>query len=619
MLLSLKNVSIAFGGPTLLDGADFQIAENDKVCLLGRNGAGKSTLMKIIDGQIKPDSGEVIRTRGITTGYLSQDIPELHGFVYQIIADAFGSIGQAIGAFYLEGLKAEPDHELLAKLQMELDHYDGWSKIQQIDKIIARLELDPDKSYQNLSIGLKRRAILARELVKEPDVLLLDEPTNHLDVGSILWLEDFFSKYNKSLIFVTHDRAFLQAVATSIYELDRGKLSGWVCDYETFLERKEAELIVEEEHQRQFDKKLAIEEAWIRQGIKARRTRNEGRVRALKALRNERLERRDFLSKAGFALQSGTSSGNKVIVADKISFSYPDKTILKHFSTLISRGDKVGILGQNGCGKSTLLKILLQQLTPTGGKVEHGTNLEIAYFDQTRLVLEEDKSILDNITDGSDTIFFNGQPRHIFSYLNDFLFPKDRLNTPVSALSGGEKNRLLLAKLFSKPANLLILDEPTNDLDQETLELLETLLVEFTGTAIIVSHDRAFINNVVTSSIIFENSGEVKEYVGGYENWQNTPVAVEKPIIKKTEVKEVRVKVKERKLSFKEKNELAELPALIEDLETEQVLIMENMSNPDFFKLPYAEIKKIQDRQNEIEKILPEKYDRWEELESLPQ
>lgn len=619
MLLSLKNVSIAFGGPLLLDGADFQISENDKICLLGRNGAGKSTLMKILDGQIKPDSGEVIRTRGITTGYLSQDIPDLHGFVYQIIADAFGAIGQAIGAFYLEGLKAEPDHELLARLQMELDHYDGWSKIQQIDKIIARLELDSDKSYQNLSIGLKRRTILARELVKEPDVLLLDEPTNHLDVGSIMWLEDFFSKYNKSLIFVTHDRAFLQAVATSIYELDRGKLSGWICDYATFLERKEAELIVEEEHQRQFDKKLAIEEAWVRQGIKARRTRNEGRVRALKALRNERMERRDFLSKAGFALQSGTASGNKVIVADKISFAYPDKTILKHFSTLITRGDKVGILGQNGCGKSTLLKILLQQLTPTGGKVEHGTNLEIAYFDQTRLVLEEDKSILDNITDGSDTIFFNSQPRHIFSYLNDFLFPKDRLNTPVSALSGGEKNRLLLAKLFSKPANLLILDEPTNDLDQETLELLETLLVEFTGTAIIVSHDRAFINNVVTSSIIFESTGDVKEYVGGYENWQNTPVAVEKPIAKKAEVKEIRVKVKERKLSFKEKNELAELPAIIEAMEDAQLLILAEMSNPDFFKKPYAEIKKIQDRQHEIEKLLPQKYARWEELEALPQ
>jgi ABC transport system ATP-binding/permease protein len=592
MLISLKNISIAFGGPAVLKGTDFQINENQRICLLGRNGSGKSTLLKIIHGSVAADSGEIIRQRGITTGYLSQDIPEISGTVYQIVAGAF------------KDCVNDPEHP------------DKWARIRMIDMIITRLELDPDSLYENLSVGLKRRTILARELVKEPDILLLDEPTNHLDVKSIMWLEDFFGKYNKSLVFVTHDRAFLQAVATSIYELDRGTVRGWNCDYKSFLERRESDLAAEEEQNRLFDKKLAIEEAWIRTGIKARRTRNEGRVRALKRLRTERSERREISAAANFSIQQNISSGRQVIVAKDITFSYPDKQILNKFSTVIMRGDKIGILGANGCGKSTLLRILLKDLEPQTGTVEHGTNLNIAYFDQTRLALDENKSIIENISEGSDTVNFNGQQRHIYSYLQDFLFEKDRINTPVSALSGGERNRLLFAKLFTRPANLLILDEPTNDLDQETLELLEYLLVEFSGTVIIVSHDREFINNVVTGSIIFQPDGQIGEYVGGYENWKPKTIKPEDTDRIPAD-KAVRIKQKERKLTFKEKQELADLPALIEQLEAEQTGLIEKMSDPEFFKLEVTEMKRIQNRHAELDLMLPEKYQRWEELEAI--
>lgn len=581
MLVSLKNINIGFGGDDILSGTNFQINENDKICLLGRNGAGKSTLLKIIHGSLTADSGEVVRKKGMTTGYLSQDIPEMTGTVYNIIAESS----------------------------------DGLSNIALIDKIITRLELDPTQNYEDLSVGLKRRTILARELVKEPDILLLDEPTNHLDINSIVWLENFFKKYNKSLVFVTHDRAFLQSVATSIYELDRGNMRGWKCDYKSFLEYREADLSAEKEENRVFDKKLALEEVWIRKGIKARRTRNEGRVRALKRLRVERSERREISGTTNFKLQQSNSSGKQVIVAKNISFSYPDKKIMNNFSTLIMRGDKIGILGENGCGKSTLLKLLLKELSPQNGTVEHGTNLNIAYFDQTRLTLDENRSIIDNIAEGKDSVNFNGQQRHIFSYLQDFLFSKEVMNMPVRSLSGGERNRLLFAKLFTKPANLLILDEPTNDLDQETLELLESLLVEFKGTVIIVSHDREFINNVVTDSIIFQPDGKIEEYIGGYENWRQKSTPEKKNKIQ-TE-KKVRTKQKIRKLTFKEKQELADLPALIEKLEAEQADLINTMSDPKFFKSDVSEIKEVQNRHAELDIILPEKYERWEELEGI--
>ncbi|MBN2788617.1 MAG: ATP-binding cassette domain-containing protein [Candidatus Delongbacteria bacterium] len=580
MLVSLKNISIGFGGPEVLSRADFQINENDRICLLGRNGSGKSTLLMIIHGSLTADSGDIIRQKGLTTGYLSQDIPVLAGSVKDIVA---------------EGVS------------------DSWKKIALIDKIITRLELDPSQNYEDLSVGLKRRTILARELVKEPDILLLDEPTNHLDVNSIIWLERFFSKYNKSLVFVTHDRAFLQKIANSIYELDRGLVRGWNCDYNTFLERREADLSAEEEENRLFDRKLALEEVWIRKGIKARRTRNEGRVRALKKLRTEREQRKELSGTTNFLLQQSILSGKQVIQAKDISFSYPDKKIMANFSTTIMRGDKIGILGQNGCGKSTLLKLLVKELSPQEGSVEHGVNLNIAYFDQTRLALDEDRSIIDNIAEGKDSVNFNGQQRHIFSYLQDFLFSKERMNTPVRNLSGGEKNRLLFAKLFTRPANVLVLDEPTNDLDQETLELLESLLVEFEGTVLIVSHDREFINNVVSSSIIFQPDGTLEEYIGGYENWRQK----KDTLIKSSSPKKVRVKEKVRKLSFKEKQELADLPALIEKLEAEQSELLNIMSDPEFFKMDLDEIKKIQNRHAELDLILPEKYERWEELEAI--
>nr|MDA3838210.1 ATP-binding cassette domain-containing protein [Candidatus Delongbacteria bacterium] len=526
------------------------------------------------------NSGEVVRKKGITTGYLSQEIPEMSGTVHQIISEAV----------------------------------DEWTNnTPMIDKVITKLDLDPTQNYEELSVGLKRRTILARELVKEPDILLLDEPTNHLDVSSIIWLENFFARYNKTLVFVTHDRAFLQKVATSIHELDRGNIRGWKTDYNTFLEYRQSDLAIEEEENRIFDKKLAIEEVWIRKGIKARRTRNEGRVRSLEKLRNEREKRREFTGTSTFALQQTNASGKQVIIAKDLTFSYPDKQILNKFSTAIMRGDKIGILGANGCGKTTLLKILLNELTSQEGSVKHGANLEIAYFDQTRLVLNENESILVNIAEGKDSVNFNGHQRHIFSYLQDFLFSKERMNTPVKNLSGGEKNRLLLAKLFTRPANVLVLDEPTNDLDQETLELLESLLLEFAGTVLIVSHDREFINNVVSSSIIFQPDGTIGEYIGGYENWKEKKEAVNKS----QSPKKVRKKEKIRKLTFKETHELADIPALIEKLEAEQADLMNTMSSAEFFKQDVSEIKKVQNRHAELDIILPEKYERWEELEAI--
>jgi ATP-binding cassette subfamily F protein uup len=580
MLIKLNNIFISFGGDDVLSGTNFQINKNDRICLLGRNGSGKSTLLKIVHGSLDANSGEVVRKKGITTGYLSQEIPEMSGTVHQIISEAV----------------------------------DEWTNnTPMIDKVITKLDLDPTQNYEELSVGLKRRTILARELVKEPDILLLDEPTNHLDVNSIIWLENFFAKYNKTLVFVTHDRVFLQKVATSIHELDRGNIRGWKTDYNTFLEYRQSDLAIEEEENRIFDKKLAIEEVWIRKGIKARRTRNEGRVRSLKKLRNEREQRREFTGTSTFALQQTNASGKQVIIAKDLTFSYPDKQILNKFSTAIMRGDKIGILGANGCGKTTLLKILLNELTPQEGSVKHGANLEIAYFDQTRLVLNENESILVNIAEGKDSVNFNGQQRHIFSYLQDFLFSKERMNTPVKNLSGGEKNRLLLAKLFTRPANVLVLDEPTNDLDQETLELLESLLVEFTGTVLIVSHDREFINNVVSSSIIFQPDGTIGEYIGGYENWKEKKEAVNKS----QSPKKVRKKEKIRKLTFKETHELADIPALIEKLEAEQADLMNTMSSAEFFKQDVSEIKRVQNRHAELDIILPEKYERWEELESI--
>ncbi|HRX49261.1 MAG TPA: ATP-binding cassette domain-containing protein, partial [Spirochaetota bacterium] len=496
-LINFQDVTLSYGGPNLLDNINFQIHEGEKITLLGRNGAGKSTLMNIINGMIEPDSGEIFREKNLRTAMLQQDVPDdISGSIYEIIT---------------KGIIDNPDD--IHDAALEKKH------IAQIEKVLSLMSLDPAPEFNTLSAGMKRRVLLARALVNEPDILLLDEPTNHLDIDSIRWLEDFLARYDGTLFFVTHDRAFMQKVANRILEIDRGNLFDWKCDYKTFLQRKEAWLDAEEQQNALFDKKLAQEEIWIRKGIKARRTRNEGRVRALKAMRVERSKRIEQQGKVRLDLNQAERSGKLVIEAEDISFGYTDKLLVKDFSTTIMRGDKIGIIGPNGCGKSTMIKLLLGQLQPDGGSVRQGTRLEVAYFDQLRDQLDPEKSVRYNVSDGTDMIEVAGRTKHVIGYLQDFLFTPDRADVKVSVLSGGEKNRLMLARLFTKPFNLLIMDEPTNDLDIETVELLEELLLEYEGTLITVSHDREFLNNVVTSSIVFDSDGSVREYAGGYDDW----------------------------------------------------------------------------------------------------
>ena len=487
-IVSLRQLSIRFGEHPLFDGADLQINSGERICLIGRNGEGKSTLLKIIAGEILPDHGDVSIRKGLKMARLVQEIPnDMQGSVEHIVRSAF----------------------------LSNEHYEE----HQVSAIISRLSLDPKAEFSSLSGGLKRRVLFAKVLVREPDLLLLDEPTNHLDLESIEWLEKMLLQYSGALLFVTHDRAFLQRLATRIVELDRGKLTSWDCDYATYLIRKEAALEAEEHTNKVFDKKLANEEHWVRHGISARRKRNQGRVRALKELRQSRAQRRVIGGKIRLARHEIDKSGKIVIEANDISFSYPEKPLLKHFSTTIVRGDKIGIIGANGCGKTTLLRLLLGELPPQSGSVRHGTKLQIAHFDQLRTQLDESKSVRDNVAGGSDVVTINGETRHVMSYLSDFLFAPKKSLTPVKNLSGGEKNRLLLAKLFTIPANVLVLDEPTNDLDIETLEMLENWLVEYSGTVLLVSHDRVFLNNLVTSTIVFEEPGVVEEYIGGHDDW----------------------------------------------------------------------------------------------------
>ncbi len=490
-LLSLQEVSVRFGEPFILDRVSLQIERGERVCLLGRNGAGKSTLLKLINGELMPDSGDVVRQKGLRTAYLSQEIPgDVHGTVFEIV---------------LGGLR-DPDQ---SKPQDEIDH--DWEKHHQVEKAISLIQLDADLEFQTLSSGLKRRVLLARGLVCQPEILLLDEPTNHLDIASIDWLEEFLLRYKGTIFFVTHDRMFLKRISNRIIELDRGKLYDWACDYQSFILRKRAVLDAEEKQRAVFDKKLAQEEIWLRQGVKARRTRNEGRVRALENMRAVRRERRMVTGTVRMETHETERSGAKIIQVKRLSYGYNDTPVVNDFSTTIMRGDKVGIIGPNGSGKTTLLRLLLGELNPRNGTVHHGTHLQISYFDQLRAQLKEDKSVYDNVGDGNDFIAFNGKKRHVMGYLQDFLFSPDRARISASVLSGGERNRLLLARLFTRPSNVLVMDEPTNDLDIETLELLEELLVEYKGTLLLVSHDRAFLNNVVTSTIVFEGEGEVNE------------------------------------------------------------------------------------------------------------
>jgi ABC transport system ATP-binding/permease protein len=604
-LISMREVSLGFGGPLLLDRVDLQIEAGEMVGLLGRNGVGKTTLLKLLYGELEPDSGAIARQGNARLAYLPQEVPlDLQGTVLDVISAG------------LEHQAQEP--EAL------------WQQQLQVDQVIARMQLDPLARCENLSAGLKRRVLLGRGLVRQPDLLLLDEPTNHLDLDAIRWLEDFLVRWNGTLLFVTHDRVFLQRLATRIIELDRGRLYDWNCDYPTFVQRKEAMLAAEGEQNAAFDKKLAQEEAWIRRGIEARRTRNEGRVRALQRLRQMRSERRERPGTVRMQIHAARRSGKLVIEAENVHFHYEDQVVVKGFSTVIQRGEKIGIIGPNGTGKTTLLRLLMGELKPHTGSIEFGVNVEVGYFDQLRSQLDEGRSAMDNVGQGRDTITINGRPRNLVGYLEDFLFERDRINAPIATFSGGERNRLLLARLLAQPANLMVLDEPTNDLDIETLELLENLLLEFSGTLLLVTHDRALLNNLVTSVIVLDGSGAVREYVGGYDDWQRqrqAEIAEEemqaqpkKPA--PTQVLEAPGLPAVKKLSYKEQRiweaeqqELSELPGRIEALESEQQHLSAAMAGAAFYQRDNAEITRDVERVKEIETELAQAYARWEELE----
>ena len=625
-LLTLRNIKLSYGTQHLLDDVNLQIEPGERLCLLGRNGEGKSTLMKLIAGIVNADDGSIESQQNLKVSYLTQDVPaSLEGSVYDVVATGLDEIGELLKHYHHISLKlaTDGDEKILAQLertQHELENKGGWQLSQQIETTISKLQLPADTAFSQLSGGLKRRVLLARALVTQPDLLLLDEPTNHLDIEAINWLEEFLKGWNGSLLFVTHDRAFLRQLATRIIELDRGHLSSWQGDYDNYLKRKQEALDAEEKLNAEFDKKLAQEEAWIRQGIKARRTRNEGRVRALKTMREERRQRRERKGTAHMQLSQLDRSGKIVIEAENIDYSYEDKAIVKDLTTTILRGDKVGIIGPNGVGKTTLIQLLLGEIKPDAGRLKLGTKLEIAYFDQHRSELDDEKSVRDNMAEGTDKVEVNGKSKHVIGYLSNFLFTPERSNAPVKTLSGGERNRLMLAKLFAKPFNLLVLDEPTNDLDVETLELLEELLLDYQGTLLLVSHDRAFLDNVVTSTLVFEGNAQVKEYVGGYDDWliqyHHSLKTETKQVVEKKKTTKAAEK-KQTKLSYKDQRELDVLPQKIETLETKIDLLNKNMSSPEFYQ---QDSKLIASKQNELEKLqeeLAQSYERWDHLEGL--
>jgi len=624
-LLSLKQMTVSFGGPNLLDKVEFQLDRGERVCLVGRNGAGKSTLMKVIAGEITPDGGEVVG-QGINIARLEQEVPDgTAGTVFDVVALGLGEIAPLLIEYHhvihqLETDSSEKVLLALEKAQSKLEAVDGWSVEQKVEAVLSRLSLDADMEFAALSGGMKRRVLLAQALVKEPDVLLLDEPTNHLDIASITWLEDFLKGYGGTLLFITHDRMFLQSIATRIIQIDRGQLVSFPGDYENFLVRREAMLEEEAQQNALFDKKLAQEEVWIRQGIKARRTRNEGRVRALEKLRSERGDRREVLGNAKMKLQEADRSGKLVLEADSVSQSYDGRQLFTDFSTVIQRGDKIGLIGANGCGKTTLLSILLGRNEPESGSVKLGTKMEVAYFDQLRGQLDESMSVVDNVGQGKDFVEINGASKHVMGYLQDFLFSPERARTPIKSLSGGERNRLLLAKLFTQPANLLVMDEPTNDLDAETLDLLEELLINYQGTLLLVSHDRSFINNVATSTIVFDDDGEVREYVGGYDDWvqqRTQDKRAQAPAKKAAGVKAPVKKVsKKSALTYQEQLDLEALPKEIEKLELKQTELVNKMGEPSFYQQAPDKVAKTQDEHAALTTELEAMYERWDLLEA---
>jgi ATP-binding cassette subfamily F protein uup len=599
-LLSLLDINLSFGGPAILEKINFQIDPGERVCLVGRNGAGKSTLMRVIAGEIKPDSGDVFRPSGSVYTRLTQEVPsDVEGLVRDLVA---------------AGLRSAGPHE------------EDWERDVRVDNLLDRLQLDPGAAFSTLSGGLKRRVLLARALAGQPDLLLLDEPTNHLDIESILWLEEFLLQAKLSLFFVTHDRAFLRKLATRIVELDRGRLASWACDYDTYLVRKQDVLEAEERQQALFDKKLAQEEAWIRRGVRAQRSRAQSRINQLMQMRAERLARRERVGNVNLRLAEAERSGVKVIEAENMGFAWSEgRVLVSDFTTTLIRGDKIGIIGPNGAGKTTLIKLLLGQIAPTSGTIKHGTNLEVVYFDQLREQIDDDKTVADNIANGNSTVTIEGRSRNVISYLQDFLFAPDRARTPAGVLSGGERNRLLLARLFTKPANVLVMDEPTNDLDAETLDLLEDLLVEYQGTLLLVSHDREFLDNVVTSTFVFEGAGRIGDYVGGYADWLRQRAAARPPAAPASPQVPTPASRRDpiapgaarRKLTNKEARELETLPAAIEALEREQAELTAKLADPLFYKGEPSAFTSGKARLEACEREQAVAFARWEELEAM--
>ncbi len=624
-LVTLQNITLSFGGPPILKDVGLQIEPGERVCLIGRNGEGKSSLMRLIVGDLEPDGGTVMRQRGLRIAHIAQDVAlDIQGSVFDVVAGGLGEAQELLKRYHEISvrLSAGGDDTLLAEMESVHHHLEisgGWQAQQRVQTVISRLQLDAESDYARLSGGMKRRVLLASALVSDPDLLLLDEPTNHLDIDAITWLEEFLLSANISLLFVTHDRMLVGKIATRIIDLDRGCLTSWPGDYDTYLRRRAETLAAEASQQARFDKRLAREEIWIRRGIKARRTRNEGRVRELAKMREEREARRGVVGRAHMRIQDAVPSGKLVAQLKGVTFGYGDAVVIRDLSTTILRGDRVGIIGPNGSGKTTLLRLLLGDLEPQQGTVRLGANLEAAYFDQHRVLPDEDDTVAHYVGDGNDMLTINGRPKHIIGYLQDFLFTPDRARSPVRLLSGGERNRLLLAKLFAKPANILVLDEPTNDLDIETLELLEELLFEYRGTVFLVSHERAFLNNVVTSTLVFEEEGMVREYAGGYDDW-----LIQRPIERAETASAPEKKVKRkprpagpRKISFKEALELEGLPQKIEAMEVEQKELYASMAAPSFYQQEGAVIRQATARVEELERALSLAYERWAELEAI--
>ncbi|MGN6312615.1 MAG: ATP-binding cassette domain-containing protein [Rhodanobacteraceae bacterium] len=616
-LVQLQRVDFSVGGPLLLEGVDLSIEANERVCIVGRNGEGKTTLLKLISGELRADDGEVRVQNGIVIARLPQEVPhDTAGSVFDVVAEGLGELGQLLARYH--HLLDEGDLDALGAVQHQIEAQHGWDLNRRVEEVLAKLRLPGDMDFSALSGGMKRRVLLAQALVRKPDILLLDEPTNHLDIEAIGWLEGFLKQFAGSIVFITHDRAFLRALATRIVEIDRGALTDWPGDYDNYLRRREERLHAESQANALFDKKLAQEEVWIRQGIKARRTRNEGRVRALQALRNERAKRRELAGSVKMTLGNAQASGRKVIDLEHVTHGYDGRVLIDDLSTTVMRGDRIGIIGPNGAGKSTLLKIMLGELVPQHGNARLGTGTQIAYFDQHRLQLDDSLNAIENVAGGREFIELNGQRKHIIGYLQDFLFSPERARAPITRLSGGERNRLLLAKLFAQPSNLLVMDEPTNDLDVETLELLEELLLDYKGTLLLVSHDRAFLDNVVSSTLALEGEGRIGEYVGGYSDWLRQRPA-EPPAAPRAGKPAVAAApppaLAKRKLSFKDQRTLEQLPGRIEQLESEIAARTAVMSDPAFFRQDSNAIMQANQTLAALQADLDTAYAQWAELE----